>query len=145
MADESVDAKTARVAAGISHADEKRLAREFSPSVAWPTLALALILPATFAGIVTLGLTRTLPLWACAAILALVSYAHYTLVHEAIHGNVVSKPRSLAWVNTVVGWIGALGMGIGWPFLQRTHVLHHSHTNTERDPDIVVKGTFVEL
>lgn len=24
-------------------------------------------------------------------------------------------------------------------------MLHHSHTNTERDPDIVVKGTFVQL
>ena len=145
MADELVDGKTARDAAGISHADEKRLAREFSPSVAWPTLALALMLPTTFAAIVALGLTKTLSLWACTPILGLVSYAHYTLVHEAIHGNVVSKPRSLAWVNTMVGWIGALGMGIGWPFLQRTHVLHHSHTNTERDPDIVVKGTFAEL
>ena len=72
MVDESMDAKTARAAAGISHADEKRLAREFSPSVAWPTLALALMLPATFAGIVTLGLTRTLSLWACTPILGLV-------------------------------------------------------------------------
>ncbi|MDI1265152.1 MAG: fatty acid desaturase [bacterium] len=145
MTDGSADANAARNAIGISHAEEKRLARELSPPVAWPTLALALLLPATFATIATLGLTRSVPVWACTPILALVSYAHYTLVHEAIHGNVVSKPRSLAWINTVVGWIGALGMGIGWPFLQRTHVLHHSHTNTERDPDIVVKGTFAEL
>jgi beta-carotene hydroxylase len=141
----SVEIKSARDAIGISHAEEKRLARELSPSVAWPTLALALLLPATFAGIVMLGLARSVPLWICTPILGLTSYAHYTLVHEAIHGNVVSKPRSLAWINTIVGWIGALGLGIGWPMLQRTHVLHHSHTNTERDPDIIVKGTLVEL
>jgi beta-carotene hydroxylase len=141
----SAEIKSARDAIGISHAEEKRLARELSPSVAWPTLALALLLPATFAGIVMLGLTRSVPLWICTPILGLTSYAHYTLVHEAIHGNVVSKPRSLAWINTIVGWIGALGLGIGWPMLQRTHVLHHSHTNTERDPDIIVKGTLVEL
>lgn len=36
-------------------------------------------------------------------------------------------------------------MGAGWPALQRTHLLHHSFTNTERDPDIAVKGTFVQL
>ena len=29
--------------------------------------------------------------------------------------------------------------------MQRTHLLHHSHTNTERDPDIIVKGTFTQL
>lgn len=145
MPDGSFDAATARAAAGITHADEKRIARELSPSVAWPTLALAVFLPATFATIVTMGLTGLMPLWLCAVILSPVSFAHYTLVHESVHGNVVSKPRSLAWINTLVGWIGALGLGLGWPALQRTHVLHHSHTNTERDPDIFVKGTLLEL
>ncbi len=134
----------ARSLSGISRAEEKRIARALSPAVAWPTLALAAILPTTFAAIVTLGLTGRVPLWACAAILSLVSYAHYTLVHESIHGNVVARP-GWSWVNTVVGWIGSLGLGAGWPALQRTHVLHHSHTNTERDPDIFVKGTIGQL
>ncbi|HUO11797.1 MAG TPA: fatty acid desaturase, partial [Caulobacteraceae bacterium] len=145
MADGTVDVKALRAAAGISHADEKRIAVALSPPVAWPTLALAVILPAALLGVVWLGVARVLPLWVCTPILAIVSYAHYTLVHEAIHGNVVSKPKSLAWINTVVGWIGSLGMGAGWPALQRTHLLHHSHTNTERDPDIAVKGTFGRL
>ncbi|MGA0603288.1 fatty acid desaturase [Caulobacter sp. KR2-114] len=113
--------------------------------MAWPTLALAVILPASEAALIAAGLGHALPLWACTPILALVCYAHYSLVHESIHGNVVSSPRRLAWVNTVVGWIGALGMGASWPPLLRTHVLHHSHTNTERDPDIFVKGSFAQL
>ncbi|MCC7267889.1 MAG: fatty acid desaturase [Caulobacteraceae bacterium] len=145
MADGSADVNAARAAAGISHAEEKRIALSLSPAVAWPTLALALILPAAFAALVAAGFTGRLPLWACTPILALVSYAHYSLVHESIHGNVVASPKSLAWVNTLVGWIGSLGMGAGWPALQRTHQLHHSHTNTERDPDIAVKGTFWRL
>ncbi len=145
MADGSLDIQAARAAAGISYADEKRIAREMSPAIAWPTLALAVILPATLIGVIVLGFTGALPLWVCTPILALVSYAHYTLVHESIHGNVVASPKSLNWVNTLVGWIGSLGMGAGWPALQRTHVLHHSHTNTERDPDIMVKGTFWQL
>ncbi len=145
MADGEFDPKALRAASGISHAEERRLALDLSPAVAWPTLFLAVALPASLLGVIALGLARVLPLWACTPILALISYAHYTLVHEAIHGNVVASPKSLAWINTVVGWIGALGMGAGWPALQRTHVLHHSHTNTERDPDIMVKGSFLAL
>jgi len=145
MADGSHDPKALRAATGISHAEERRIAVALSPAVAWPTLVLAAVLPATLITVMVLGFTGALPLWICTPILAVVSYAHYTLVHESIHGNVVANPKSLAWVNTVVGWIGALGMGAGWPALQRTHVLHHSHTNTERDPDIAVKGTLVQL
>ncbi len=145
MADGTVDSKALRAATGISHAEEKRIALSLSPAVAWPTLLLAAALPATLLTVIAMGFTRALPLWACTPMLAAVSYAHYSLVHESIHGNVVARPQSLGWINTVVGWIGALGMGAGWPALQRTHLLHHSHTNTERDPDIVVKGTFGQL
>ncbi len=145
MADGSHDPKALRARIGISYADERRIAVELSPAVAWPTLFLAVALPTTLIVIITLGATGALPLWVCTPVLAIVSYAHYTLVHEAIHGNVVSRPKGAAWINTLVGWIGALGMGMGWPALQRTHVLHHSHTNTERDPDISVKGTLVQL
>jgi fatty acid desaturase len=135
----------AKAARGISHAQEKQIARALAPAIAWPTLVLAAVLPSTLAAFIWLGLTRALPLWICTPLLAVISYAHYTLVHESIHGNVVSSPRRLAWINTVVGWIGALGMGAGWPPLQRTHILHHSFTNSGRDPDIAVKGTFVQL
>lgn len=145
MADGTVDTKALRAATGISHAEEKRIALALSPAVAWPTLILAGVLPATLLTVIALGFTRAVPLWACTPILAAVSYAHYSLVHESIHGNVVASPKSLSWVNTLVGWIGSLGMGAGWPALQRTHLLHHSHTNSERDPDIVVKGTFGQL
>lgn len=134
-----------RSLSGISRAQERQIAKALSPAVAWPTLALAAALPAMFATIVFLGFTGRAPLWACAAALSLVSYAHYTLVHESIHGNVVAARPGWAWVNTVVGWVGALGLGIGWPALLRTHLLHHSHTNTDRDPDIFVKGTLVQL
>ncbi len=145
MADGSHDPKALRAVIGISHAEERRIALDLSPAVAWPTLVLAVMLPVILLGVILLGFTGALPLWACTPILAIVSYAHYTLVHESIHGNVVASPKRLHWINTVVGWIGSLGMGSGRPALQRTHVLHHSHTNTERDPDISVKGTFLQL
>ncbi len=130
---------------GISRHDEKRIALSLSPDIAWPTLALAIVLPSTLLTVIYLGFSGRWPLWACTPLLAIISYAHYTLVHEAVHGNVVSKPRHLHWINTLVGWVGAVGLGAGWPFLRRTHVLHHAHTNTEHDPDIFVKGTLGQL
>ena len=129
----------------LSKADEKAIARELSPDVAWPTLALAVVLPAAFTGLVYLALTDRVPAWACTPFIAYVSFAHYTLVHEAVHGNIVARDRRLFWVNTLVGWIGAIGLGIGWPLLQRTHVLHHAHTNTDQDPDFDVKGSLARL
>jgi beta-carotene hydroxylase len=140
----SMTSAATRAISGISRAEEKRIAKALSPPVAWPTIGLAAILPMAFAAVAALGFTGRAPLWACAAVLSLLSYAHYTLVHESIHGNVVAKP-GWAWVNTTVGWIGSLGLGAGWPALQRTHVMHHAHTNTERDPDIFVKGTLAQL
>ena len=129
----------------ISRAEEKQIAKALSPDVAWPTLALAGILPAAFATVVALGLRQTLPLWVCALVLTPISYAHYSLVHESVHGNVVARKPGWTWVNTVVGWIGSVGLGVAWPALQRTHVRHHSHTNTDEDPDIFVKGSFGAL
>jgi beta-carotene hydroxylase len=144
-ADATAPTASDRSISGISRSEEKRIAKSLSPTIAWPTLAFAVILPASFVTIAVEGFTGHLPLVLCAATLSLVSYAHYTLVHESIHGNVVAGKSAWARVNTAVGWIGSLGLGIGWPALLRTHVLHHSHTNTERDPDIFVKGTFVQL
>ncbi len=126
-------------------AEEKHIAKELSPGLAWPTLLLAVALPAALWTIVALGLAHAVPLWACGLLLAPISYAHYTLVHESIHGNLAPGYPRLRWLNTLVGWIGALGLSYNWPTLMRSHALHHAHTNSEQDPDIWVKGSFGRL
>jgi|EndMetStandDraft_2_1072991.scaffolds.fasta_scaffold39233_2 beta-carotene hydroxylase len=143
--DYGATASAPEAARSISKAEERQIARDLSPPVAWPTLGLTVLLPVAFAALVFAGFQEVLPLWACTMLIALVAYGHFTLLHEAIHGNVVSSPKSLLWVNSLVGWIGAVGVGLGWPALRRGHLLHHSHTNTDRDPDIFAKGTFVQL
>lgn len=129
----------------LTPGEEKRLARQMSPTVAWPTLALAVVLPAAHWSVIWLGLTRVLPLPLCATILSVTGYMHYTLVHESIHGNLVPGHAKLRRLNDVVGWVGALGLWFNWPVMMRGHALHHAHTNTEQDPDIEVKGTFLRL
>ena len=129
----------------ITPAMEKRFARELSPAIAWPTLVLALALLTATVACVWLGLTHAVPAWLCAIALTILSFAHYTLVHESIHDNLVPGYPKLRRLNTVVGWIGALGRATDWPTLMRGHTRHHSHTNTADDPDIFVKGTFAQL
>ena len=130
---------------GVTPAEEKRVAKDLSPTVAWPTLAMAVALPLGQWTVVGLGATGVAPLWACAPIITLTAYAHYTLVHEAIHSNLAPGHPRLRWLNPLVGWIGALGLGYNWPMLMRGHALHHAHTNTDLDPDIEMKGTLGQL
>ncbi len=129
----------------LTPGEEKQIAKELSPAIAWPTLLLAVALPTALWTVVVLGLMRALPLWVCMLLLAPLSYAHYTLVHESIHANLAPGYPKLRWLNTLVGWIGALGLSYNWPMLMRSHALHHAHTNTEEDPDIWVRGTFGQL
>jgi beta-carotene hydroxylase len=133
------------VDAVITPMEEKQIAREFSPAIAWPTLSLAVAAPAAFLGIVYLGLSRAAPLWLCTVLLTIVSYTHYTLVHESIHGNLAPGHPRWRWLNPLVGWIGSLGLANNWPFLMRTHGRHHAHTNTDQDPDLFVKGSLGQL
>ena len=133
------------VDAALSPAEEKRIARELSPAVAWPTLVMAVLLPAIHWTVVDLGWLGALPLWLCAGVLTLTAYAHYTLVHESIHGNLAPGHPRVRRLNDVVGWVGALGLAYNWPTMMRGHALHHAHTNTDLDPDIHVKGTLARL
>src|SRR6516162_2915093 len=89
----------------LSPADEKRIARDLSPPVAWPTLALAVVLPTMFWGLAGLGFARVMALWLCVPALTFLSNAHYTLVHESIHDNLVPGHPKLRWINTLVGWV----------------------------------------
>ena len=114
--------------------EERLVARELSPRIAWPTLRLAVLLPLAQAGLIVAALTGTIPFWLAIPPLAYIHFAYYTLVHESIHGNVVRDTR-YAWVHDVLGWWGALNMMTSYPALRRIHLLHHQHTNTDGDPD----------
>ena len=114
--------------------EERAVAEDLSPVVAWRTLGLALLLPLAQGGLIALAVTGLLPIWLVILPLGWVHFAYYTLVHESIHGNVVRKP-GYAWVHTLLGWFGALNMMTSYPALRRIHLLHHQHTNTGDDPD----------
>lgn len=129
----------------LTPAQERATAVQLSPAIAWPTLAFSIAAPPTMAGLIGAGVTGHAPLWACAIVLTPLAFAHYTVVHECVHGNLMPGATRLRWVHDVVGWFGALGLSQPYPLLRRSHLLHHAHTNTADDPDLLIKGSFVAL
>lgn len=129
----------------LSPHEEKQIAATLTPGVAWPTIVLACAVPLGAWSIIVLGAAHMLPLWLCTLLLAPLSYAHYSIVHECVHGNIFPKATSFRWLHEVFGWVGAIGIAQTYPLLKRTHLLHHTHTNTDDDPDIFVKGGILEL
>lgn len=123
---------------------EGREARLLSPTVAWPTLLFAAILLPLHLALLGLGIADKVSLWLLTLPLGITSYAHYTLIHESIHGNIV-RSRRFAPVNAALGWWGGLLLGTSWPLLRRTHLAHHAHTNGAGDPDTFVHGSLARL
>jgi fatty acid desaturase len=118
----------------MSIKEERQVAESLSPGLAWPTLRLAAMLPLSQGALIAGALTGYLPLWLVILPLGYIHFAYYTLVHESIHGN-VARRADLAWVHTMLGWLGALNMMTSYTALRRIHLLHHQHTNTDSDPD----------
>ena len=72
------------------------------------------------------------------AVVALCTYACYTPLHEASHGNIAGHHRSWLSINHLIGAL--MGWIIGIPYIshRRLHLKHHQHTNdAEKDPDII--------
>ncbi len=120
--------------AAMSLKEERQIAESLSPTIAWPTIRLAIMLPLAQLVLIAGTVAGYIPYWAVVLPLGYIVFAYYTLVHEAIHGN-IARPTRLAWVNTAIGWLGAINMMTSFPALRRIHLLHHKHTNTDDDPD----------
>jgi fatty acid desaturase len=125
--------------------EERAIAKALSPDVAWPTIIFSFTLPIVHLSIIAAALTGYINMWAAMPVLGFTAYMHYTIVHEAIHRNLMRRSWAFEPINVALGWIGSIAIGTTWPLLQRTHLAHHAHTNTDRDADIFLKGSYARL
>jgi beta-carotene hydroxylase len=128
----------------LSNAIESEVARSLSPAIAWPTNAFALLLFVAQASLLALGVSGAVSPWSLTLPLGVCAYLGYTPAHEAIHRNIV-RSRRFDPVNRLIGWWAAIGTGMSWPLLLRTHLAHHTHTNAAEDPDAFVQGPLRRL
>ncbi len=116
-------------------------AREYTTELAWPTLALVLLVWAALIGNFYLFATGQLSLATATLIYAVVTYMSYTPLHEAVHGNVHGRHERLQWLNDLCGYLVAPLIMVPFSTHKVEHFTHHRFTNQpDKDPDYVVKG-----
>jgi beta-carotene hydroxylase len=127
---------------GSTIAKEIEVGRRYSPEIAWPTIRLAIGVYVFLSASIWAALSGHLPYWASALINTVVLYGTYTVVHEAVHNNIVPRNPRLHWLNKFLGFAICIPL---WMFFyphRNSHIVHHMKCNTDEDPDIYARGPF---
>jgi len=121
---------------------EIAIGRKHSPAVAWPSLILLVSVYGAFIASTALAINGFLPMWLGAVINTIILYGTYTIVHEGVHDNIVSKRSPFRWVNMTAAFLAAMPLWILVFPHRASHVVHHTKCNTDDDPDIYARGSF---
>jgi beta-carotene hydroxylase len=123
--------------------EEMEAGRRLTDDFGMPTVLLAIGLYLLFGFGIWAPMTGHISYFWGAVINTVFIYALYTIVHEAIHGNISSRRKNLRWVDLVVGTAGCIPLWLFYfPHLKQ-HMVHHTKANTAEDPDIYAKGSFL--
>ena len=116
-----------------------KAAQQHMGKVAWPTVVLGMVVVVVYLATPVLVLMDMLPLVAAVPLMAFLTYASYTVLHDAAHGSISGSNTSLRWLNETMGYIAAWIMMIPLTAHRHEHLAHHRHTNQpDADPDYLV-------
>lgn len=111
-------------------------ARQYMGMVAWPTIILGTVLGVSYIATVVMALTGFLALWSAVPLVAVLTYASYTVLHESVHGSITGNNQSLRWLNKALGYMAAWIVMIPLTAHRHEHTAHHRYANdATRDPD----------
>jgi len=117
------------------------VAREHMGEFAWPTVILAIAVIVLWFGTMGAAMAGWIPLWIGFLIGSITIYLNYTVMHEAVHGSISGKHKSLSWVNAMFGYVSAQILGLSFELHRREHLAHHRGTNKlGEDPDMIIKS-----
>jgi len=74
-----------------------------------------------------------------------VGYGLYTVVHDAVHKSISGRDAKYSRWDTICGTIAGQLILTNFAGHRSSHLRHHAHTNTDRDPDLAAKGPLVAL
>lgn len=124
---------------------ERGVSKRLSQGFAWPTVLLLVVLIAIEIAVIAVWAVGAMPLLVGVLINSVASYGLYTVVHEAVHGSISNNnPRYARW-DSICGTIAGQLILLSFTGHRSSHLRHHAHTNTDRDPDIAAKGPLVAL
>jgi beta-carotene hydroxylase len=119
---------------------EQAVARRLSGGFGWPTVLLAAALVTIEVGVVVLWAAGSLPMWIGVLVNSWVSYAWYTVHHDATHKAISGRNPKLTWIEGVCGTVAGFALQLEFASYSTNHLKHHAHTNSPADPDLAVKG-----
>lgn len=121
---------------------EMEAGRRNTPDFGTPTIVLTVALFAISIAATWAALTGQISYLSGAVINTVFIYAIYTVVHEAVHGNISLRKKNLSWLDTALGTLACFPLWLFFYQHRKQHMVHHTHTNMEDDPDIFARGSF---
>ena len=131
--------------AGTLTDTEREVSQRLSQGFAWPTVLLLVALIAIEGAVIAAWAGGAMPLLLGMFINSLACYGLYTVVHDAVHRSVSNRDPKYARWDTICGNVAAQLILLSFSGHRSSHLRHHAHTNTDRDPDLAAKGPLVAL
>lgn len=108
---------------------------------AWTTVLLVTVVVSGAIATLVAFAHGMLPLWAAILLMGAFTYASYTPVHEAAHGNIHGRNSHLAWFGDLCGHLCAPLIFLPHTTHRIEHIDHHRYTNdAQRDPDYHIRA-----
>lgn len=115
------------------------VAKQYTGEFAWPTVVLGLVVSSAYVATPLLVSAGELGFTTGLLLMIALTYASYTVLHDAVHGSISGSKSSLRWANEAMGYIAAWIMMIPLTAHRHEHLAHHRNTNApDADPDYVV-------
>lgn len=115
--------------------------RRHAGIVAWPTMLLFALVAGTEVWVWRAHIQGAIGTPAAVAITSLCAYVAFTVMHEAVHGNIQGQQRKLTWLATTQGHICSWVLATPYEMFRVLHLMHHAKTNSPTmDTDMWVRG-----
>ncbi len=131
--------------AGALTDTEREVSQRLSSGFAWPTVLLLVALIAIEGAVIAAWAVGAMPLLLGMFINSVACYGLYTVVHDSVHKTVSNRDPKYARWDTICGNVAAQLILLSFSGHRSSHLRHHAHTNTDRDPDLGAKGPMVAL
>ena len=107
--------------------DTGQRVQRFIGEFAWTTLALGCFVLFIYSILIFKTLSGQTSLATTTVLAACLYYMGYTVLHEAVHGNINGKKHSLKWVNDVLGYMMGQILCVSFCVHKNQHLKNHNH------------------
>ena len=119
-----------------------QISKRHSGMIAFPTIGLALLIFCLYIFVLFMFASGYLGSLISTLLLGILTFASYTPLHEAVHGNVGGSNRKYKWLDYIVGLLMSPLISIPFNSHKKEHLAHHAHTNSDEDPDVHLQNMF---